>query len=178
VRLAFAPAETVLLLFLVMPSDAATGPVAPPPPAAIKELDPEKRAALDAVLRLKEISTQLGGSEQLITVFGGPQAFDALFASTVGKTRFTAGTVKEYLRRDFTNPRNVIGPRQHLPGDVNVKRINTVIALVEPFLPDADLACTAQRLAAISNQVQQVVAHELVLAGIPGTRTESSMGRA
>lgn len=158
--------------------DASTDPVAPPLPAAAKELDPEKRAALVAVLRLKEISNQLGGSGRLIAVFGGPEAFDALFASTAGKSRFTARTVKEYLRRDFTNPRNLFGPQHYLPSDVNLKRINTVIALVEPFLPDPRFACTAQRLDAISTSVQTIVNNELALAGIPGPSADGPMGRA
>jgi hypothetical protein len=161
-----------------MTADAPTDPVAPPLPAATKELDPAKRAALDAVLRLKEISNQLGGSERLIGVFGGPEAFNALFASTTGKSQFTVRTVKEYLRRDFTNPRNLFGAQHYLPSDVNLKRINTVIALVEPFLPNPRFACTAQRLAAISDRVQTVVNNELTLAGIAGPTAEGPMGLA
>lgn len=161
-----------------MTPDASTDPVAPPLPAAAKELDPEKRAALVAVLRLKEIATQLGGSDRLIAVFGGPEAFDALFEGTAGKSRFTAQTVMEYLRRDFTNPRTLVGTQYRLPSDINVKRINTVIALVEPFLPDPRFACTAQRLNLISASVQSIVRNELALAGIPGPSAEGPMGRA
>lgn len=170
----------------VEPFDARlTSSITPPPPSgntaaaasvrnAVPPLDPATLAALNAVQRLQTAQARIGTIEQFFNLFGGRQEFEEHFGYTYINRRdgvqrranLPWDTLQSFLRTEF---RGMDAARlRHttlLPGPRNTERIENLLGLIEPLLPDHGASCDRGNRALIARTIRNAQEQQTSLFG-------------